>query len=221
MAAAPAPAHPRAGASGGSHAAAVAPLCFPRSVLVCISPCPCPPCTSTGRSPVPARVPRGFRREDETLSPLMPSREAARTSPSPLCTSTRGRGAPPPRRAAPRRRRGKGSCSVGSYAAPQGSRVASAPGGTASDPRFQPAPGTPAGKVPGRPTCLGCGSPTAAPAPVVLGGHDQLPTHSPAPPAGPCARCRRLCPLRGTFPGTGSSEPRPRQFTSRPATSLN
>lgn len=47
VAAAPVPAHPRAGVSGGSPAAAVAPRCFPRSVLVFISPSPCPPCTST------------------------------------------------------------------------------------------------------------------------------------------------------------------------------
>lgn len=80
----PGPASPTRGASGASHAAAVAPRCFPRSVLVFVSPSPCPPLhLSRDAAPVP-RVPRGFRREDKAVSPLMRSWEAAGTSASPL-----------------------------------------------------------------------------------------------------------------------------------------
>lgn len=115
-AAAPVPAHPGAGASGGSPAAAIAPRCFPLSVLVCISPSLFPPpAPQPGRSSRPARFPRGFRREDEAVSPLTPSWEAGELRLLPSVTPTRGRGAP-------RKRRGKGSCSVGSHPAPQGSR---------------------------------------------------------------------------------------------------
>lgn len=220
-AAAPVPAHPGAGASGGSPAAAIAPRCFPLSVLVCISPSLFPPTApQPGRSSGPARFPRGFWREDEAVSPLTPSWEAGELRLLPSVTPTRGRGAP-------RKRRGKGSCSVGSHPAPQGSRgVGTGRNGPGSavptctvDTDSQGAGQTQLVRGCGSPTATGMGA--AAPGPIVPGGHDQLPIPGLAGPAGPCARCRRVCPLRSTFPGTGFSEPRPRRFTSRPATSLN
>lgn len=228
VAVAPAPAHPPAGIRALPPRRRSLRAAFPALFSFACRLLPAPPAPQPGRSSGPARVPRGFRRQDGAISPLTSSWEAAGTSASPLYAPTRGRAASPRLRGAPRRRRGKGSCAVGSYAAPQGLRVASVPGGTASDPRFQRTPRTPTAKVPGRyRLARGCGSPTATgmgaavPAPVLPGGHGQLPTQSLAPRAGTRARCRRLCPLRSTFPGTGSGEPSPRQFTSRPATGLN
>lgn len=70
-------------------AAFPAPFSFASRLL------PAPPAPQPGRGSGPARVPRGFRREDGAVSPLMPPWEAAgtSTSASPLCAPTRGRGA--------------------------------------------------------------------------------------------------------------------------------
>lgn len=50
---------------------------FPAPFSFASRPLPAPPAPQPGRSSGPARVPRGFRREDEAVFPLMPSWEAA------------------------------------------------------------------------------------------------------------------------------------------------
>lgn len=230
--AAPTLARPRPGGSGRTPpqrrslpAAFPAPFSFASCLL------PAPPHRDRGRSPGPARVPRGSRRGTEPFPPLVPAQEAARVAASPLsaptrvCGAPRSRlatgaeaaaqpGAPRPLRAPARRRCGEDRSRDRASrlhrehrqrrcAANTRFRGRQQPHGHGGGPRCAAADAAPGAPSSGR---------EAGGGGTVGSGRTIRP---PTPRSATPGRALRPRPPRLFHAGAGPGPPRPRQFTSR------